>query len=411
MRSPHLCRAALEEQQAEHERQLAAVMAKQALLLEAQEAEEAAAARQHEAAEAQLNLQQEQAAAASPSPHKQRLLQHLEERHAADVARVLTGSIFAAVLVRWQHQDTASAAGQPGAQVLSPGPELHLPPSEHWLHDISGPSTARTERNPCPLGSNSGGAGSSSPSGSARRRLLAEMGAAAAAGAAAGAAAAADGPSSTPAVGRGELSIAAEAGGWPEHPGLGPSRAVAAAAAAEAAHAEVARLEGELEEAAAECERCGGVEGCEGCNDCADVPHLAHLLAVCARCLPARLACSPSDISTSPCHLIIIPSMCILPLQARRGAEGVPGNGGGAAGVCRGAEARAGGGAAWVLGRGSMALRPGVLLPLWAGGVAMLAKRMLGLPLLLVPPPPPRQLTVCPACYPSHPSPRHAGAA
>lgn len=267
----HPCRVELEEQQAEHERQLAAVMAKQSLLLEAQEAEATAAARELQASEAQHSLQQAQAAraaGASPSPHKRRLLQHLQEQHAADVARVLTSSIFAAVLAR-QHAE--AAATQQGQQALSPGPVLDLPPGEHWLHDISGASTARTARTPLSAsalgrtGSGSRGCritaaaeASGSPTPSARRRLLAEVGAAAAAGAAVGTAAAAarDGPVHTPAVGRGELSNAAEAGGWPEDPGLGASQAAAATAAAEAATAEVARLEGELEEAAAECERC-----------------------------------------------------------------------------------------------------------------------------------------------------------
>ena len=248
-------------------------MAKQSLLLEAQEAEATAAARQLQASEAQHSLQQAQAAraaGASPSPHKRRLLQHLQEQHAADVARVLTTSIFAAVMAR-QHAEAAAA--QQGQQALSPGPVLDLPPGEHWLHDISGASTARTARTPLSgaalgrTGSGSRGCritaaaeASGSPTPSARRRLLAEVGAAAAAGAAVGTAAAAarDGPVHTPAVGRGELSVAAEAGGWPEDPGLGASRAAAATAAAEAATAEVARLEGELEEAAAECERYVG---------------------------------------------------------------------------------------------------------------------------------------------------------
>lgn len=309
-------------------------MAKQSLLLEAQEAEATAAARQVEATEAQRSLQQARdagAPAASPSPHKERLLRHLEEQHAADVSRVLTSAIFAAVLAQQEQQEgRAAGALLQGQRVLSPGPELHLPPGEHWLHDISGASTARTARTPHPLGSagalprsSSGSRGcritaaaeaSGSPTRSARRRLLAEVGAAAAAGAAVGTAVAAarDAPAATPAVGRGELSVAAEAGGWPEDPGLGASRAAAAAAAAEAETAEVARLEGELEEAAAECERCVVM-----------IRRFAVLhesaVALAGR-RPAASYILPLPLSTMSCS----PPHCP---QARRGAARVPGDG------------------------------------------------------------------------------------
>lgn len=267
-------RAALAEQRSEHESQLAAVMSKQAVLLESLQAESPRAAaalraspfgrwhspqstpRKHAAQQQQPERQHHQMQTQWQQQTQATQTQQaaLQEEHAAELARVLTRAIFASVLER------AAAAAPP-----SPGPDLRLPAGEvPHVSCITGASSYAGSRSPpasvsrqqpgsglrhhCRITAAALAACSSPPSGSrsVRRQLLppAEPGPAAPAqepwpGAAPAAALCSD------------LSQAAEAVGpaaW------GPGSFTGAAALAEAA-AEVTRLEGELDDTVAECER------------------------------------------------------------------------------------------------------------------------------------------------------------
>jgi hypothetical protein len=206
-------------------------MAKQALLLEEQAGAVMATAGRHMSPLQRQRSRQQQQQGSSDA----------EEAHAAELARVLTHAIFASVL----------AAAPP-----SPGPQLHLPPgAAHRVQDIpcaTGSISGSGGSSRSPVASGSGrrhcritaaalATGGSPPSGSrsVRRQLLPTGGCGAGT------------VQSSPAGMRSGLSQAAEAvrpGAW------GPGSFTGAAALAEVA-AEVARLDGALEETAAECER------------------------------------------------------------------------------------------------------------------------------------------------------------
>lgn len=244
----------------------------------------------------------------------------LEEAHAADLSRLLTGAIFASVLSDQQHHhhQPQPRAGVP-VRPHSPGPDLLLPLGEHQrAADISG-ATSNSSGAPHAHAS-SMHAGGICP-GSGRRSCRITAAAAAAAGASPGSArgtrrrllvdgeeakgrsAGSPRGSVDPALSRSDLSLAAEAdaaAGWPESPGMvtGAAHAAAAAAAATAA-AEVERLEGELEETAAECDRSGWVGLGDWKLECA------------WRC--CRFSCRMQ------CLLTVSPPACPLFLPCRRG--------------------------------------------------------------------------------------------
>lgn len=272
------CRATLAAQREEHEQHVAAMAARQSALLaegeqQARELQQLAslAARQQSSLPGQQVCQawqQEALLLEAPQP-----LPQAEERHAADVARVLTRAIFSSVLAR---QQTAAAAA-PGAiaagQVRSPGPDLALPSGPHTLvQDITASSghaslTSSARRQTARLSTCritaaahasgvSGSAAGSPPSlpRSARRQLLLPPGE----------------PAGQPSPRlsrmstlRSDLSQAAEAAlaaGLVGGAAAGAAGAVSSARGSfdgvhSAAAAEANRLAGELEDALGECDR------------------------------------------------------------------------------------------------------------------------------------------------------------
>lgn len=269
-----LCRAMLAAQREEHEKQLACMTAKQSALLaegeqQAQQVQQLAslAVRQQPSPPRQQARQAQQQGGSSPEAQQRE--RPTEERHAADVARVLTRAIFSSVLAQQQAAAAASAFGK----VCSPGPALAMPPGELLRgQDIAAcsghaslTSSARRQAgrvSVCRItaaahaGSGAGsGAGSplSAPRSARRQLLLPE-----------GEPAGQHSPRlSRMSTLRGDLSQAAEAA---LAAGVAGAAAAGAANAAgsvrgsfggmqNAAAAEAHRLAGELEEALAECER------------------------------------------------------------------------------------------------------------------------------------------------------------